>query len=142
MTNASMFAYVADGKNGLKVLQLTSPEYTPTFLGFSPKPEPRLVAHHETHGPAIALSKGLDRDRAVDESGNQLSVFNRKGARPFTLEEMQRLYLGADHQPWYVSNVPDPNMTLIEVAPAAAAPAEAPPAAEPAKPRLPFGKKH
>jgi hypothetical protein len=29
----------------------------------------------------------------VDESGNQLSVFGRRGARPFTLEEMQRLYL-------------------------------------------------
>ena len=25
-TNASLFAYVADGKNGLKVLQLTSPD--------------------------------------------------------------------------------------------------------------------
>src|SRR6185295_9882312 len=25
MTNTSMFAYIADGKNGLKVLQLTSP---------------------------------------------------------------------------------------------------------------------
>ncbi len=143
MTNASMFAYVADGRNGLKVLQLTSPEYTPTFLGFSPKPEPRLVAHYQTRGPAIALSKGLDRDRAVDESGNQLSVFNRKGARPFTLEEMQRLYLGPDHQPWYVSNVPDPNTPPIEVAPAApAATAPPPPAAEPARPRLPFGRKH
>ena len=38
MTNASLFAYVADGKNGLRVLQLTSPEETPTYLGFSPRP--------------------------------------------------------------------------------------------------------
>jgi hypothetical protein len=35
----------------------------------------------------------LDRDRAVDESGNQVSVFGRIGSRPFTLAEMQRLYL-------------------------------------------------
>ena len=28
MTNASLFAYVADGKNGLRVLQLTSPSRT------------------------------------------------------------------------------------------------------------------
>ena len=41
----------------------------------------------------MALSEGLDRDRAVDESGNQLAVFGRRGARPFNLEETQRLYL-------------------------------------------------
>jgi hypothetical protein len=35
----------------------------------------------------------LERDRAVDESGNQIAVFGRLGARPFNLEEMQRLYL-------------------------------------------------
>ena len=46
-----------------------------------------------TAGPALAISKGLDRDRAVDESGNQVSIFNRIGARPMTLPEMQRLYL-------------------------------------------------
>ena len=33
-TNASLFAYVADGRNGLKVLQLTSPETQPNFYGF------------------------------------------------------------------------------------------------------------
>jgi len=38
------------------------------------------------------LSKGLDRDRAVDESGNQLAVFGRRGARPFRLDEMQKLF--------------------------------------------------
>jgi len=93
MTNASLFAYVADGKNGLRILQLTSPETMPTYGGFSPAPEPRLIATFKTKGPALAVSKGLDRDRAVDESGNQLAVFGRRGARPFTLEEMQRLYL-------------------------------------------------
>jgi len=29
----------------------------------------------------------------VDESGNQVSIFNRIGARPMTLAEMQRFYL-------------------------------------------------
>src|SRR6266542_2406450 len=93
MTNASLFAYVADGRNGLRVVQLTSPDETPTYLGFSPRPAPRLIATRPTRGPALAVSKGIDRDRAVDESGNQIAVFNRLGSRPFTLAEMQRLYL-------------------------------------------------
>ena len=93
MTDASLFAYVADGKNGLRILQLTSPETMATYGGFSPAPEPRLISTFRTHGPALAVSKGLDRDRAVDESGNQLAVFGRRGARPFTLAEKQRLYL-------------------------------------------------
>jgi hypothetical protein len=92
-TNASVFAYVADGKHGLKILQLTSPEWTPAYAGFSPRPSPRLIAKRHTHGPALAISKGLDRDRAADESGNQLSIFNRIGARPMTFAEMQRLYI-------------------------------------------------
>ncbi len=92
-TNASLFAYVADGHNGLRVVQLTSPEATPGYNGFSPRPKPQLIATYHTHGPALAISKGLDRDRAVDESGNQVSIFGRLGSRPFKLEEMQRLYL-------------------------------------------------
>jgi hypothetical protein len=96
MTNTSLFAYVADGKNGLRVIQLTSPDDTPTYAGFSPRPSPRLIAQHKTNGPALAISEGLDRDRAVDESGNQLSVFGRRGARPMTLAEQQRLYLRQD----------------------------------------------
>ena len=91
MTNASLFAYVADGKNGLRVLQLTSPETMPEYAGFSPRPRPVLIATFKTKGEALAVSKGLDRDRAVDESGNQVSVFGRRGARPFTFEEMIRL---------------------------------------------------
>jgi hypothetical protein len=91
MTNASLFAYVADGKNGLRVLQLTSPETMPEYAGFSPRPRPVLIATFKTKGEALAISKGLDRDRAVDESGNQVSVFGRRGARPFTFEEMLRL---------------------------------------------------
>ncbi|HUP46352.1 MAG TPA: hypothetical protein VM779_12660 [Thermoanaerobaculia bacterium] len=92
-TNASTYAYVADGVHGLKVVQLTSPSWTPGYAGFSPRPAPRIIAMRQTRGPALAISKGLDRDRAVDESGNQVSIFNRIGARPMTLPEMQRLYL-------------------------------------------------
>jgi hypothetical protein len=91
MTNASLFAYVADGKNGLRILQLTSPETMPEYAGFSPRPRPVLIASFKTKGDAIGISKALDRDRAVDESGNQVSVFGRRGARPFTYEEMLRM---------------------------------------------------
>jgi len=91
MTNASLFAYVADGRNGLRILQLTSPETLPEYAGFSPRPQPVLIATYKTKGDALGVSKALDRDRAVDESGNQVSVFGRRGARPFTLAEIMRL---------------------------------------------------
>ena len=35
----------------------------------------------------------MDRDRAVDESGNQIGVFGRRGARPLNGEEQRRMYL-------------------------------------------------
>jgi hypothetical protein len=94
MVAASAFAFVADGKNGLRVLQIVSPWDDPAhFSGFSPRPVPKLIATYHTHGPALAISKGIDRDRAVDESGNQLAVFGRRGARPLNRAETQRLYL-------------------------------------------------
>jgi hypothetical protein len=93
MVSAELFAFVADGKNGLRVIQLFSPADNPNFSGFSPRPTPRLIATHHTHGPALAVSKGIDRDRGVDESGNQVAVLGRRGARPFNQQEMQRMYL-------------------------------------------------
>jgi len=102
-TNASVFAYVADGRNGLRVIQLTSPKTVPGFLGFSPKPVPQLIATRKMSGLALAVSKGMDRDRAVDESGNQVSIFGRLGSRPFTLEEMQRMYM-KEGKVWMVSD--------------------------------------
>lgn len=101
-TNASLFAYVADGAAGLKVLQLTSPDSQPDLYGFSPEPKPELIAHHPTRGPALAISRGLERDRAVDESGNQVAVFGRVGSRPFTLAEMRRLFLDDNDELWTV----------------------------------------
>ncbi len=106
ITNASEFAYLADGCNGMRVVQLTSPD-TPGSIGFSPRPAPRLIAAFPIPkgGRALAISKGVDRDRAVDESGNQLAVFGRVGARPLNQEEQQRMYLH-DGQVWRVSDDP------------------------------------
>jgi hypothetical protein len=94
ITYTSEFAYLADGKNGLRVVQLTSPE-TPGNMGFAPRPTPKLIATYKIPhgGEALNVSKALDRDRAVDESGNQIAVFGRVGARPLNREEQLRLYL-------------------------------------------------
>lgn len=91
-TNASLFAYVADSRNGVKVLQLTSPDH-PGLYGFSPQPRPEQIAWARTKAPALSLSKGLDRDRAVDETGGQMAVFGRLGSRPFTRLEIEKLFL-------------------------------------------------
>ena len=103
-TNASLFAYVADGRNGLKVLQLTSPESQPKFYGFSPDPKPQIIAWRKTRSRALALSKGLDRDRAVDETGSQIAVFGRIGARPFSRGEMDKMYRRDDGSLWAVTD--------------------------------------
>lgn len=105
-TNASMIAYVADGKNGLQVVQLTSPELQPNFYGFSPEPVPRFIASYPTKSPALSLSRGLPRDRGVDETGGQIAVFGRKGSRPLNKEEMEALYLDDNGEPWFVEDEP------------------------------------
>jgi hypothetical protein len=107
ITYVSEFAYLADGKNGLRVVQLTSPE-TPGNQGFSPRPTPKLIATYPIPhgGHAISVGRALDRDRAIDESGNQIAVFGRVGARPISLPEQQRMYLRPSGQPWFVSDDP------------------------------------
>lgn len=105
MVSSSLFAFVADGKNGLRVVQLFSPEATPKFSGFSPQPVPKVIASYPTRGPALAVSRGVDRDRAVDETGNQLAVFGRRGSRPLNRQEMQNLYL-RDGQLYSVTDTP------------------------------------
>jgi hypothetical protein len=93
----SFYAFLADGKNGLHVVQLVTPEDGGrSAYGFAPSPRPKLIATYETSSPALALSRGLDRDRAVDESGHQVAVFGRIGGRPFNLAEMRRLYQKPD----------------------------------------------
>ncbi len=106
-TNASLFAYVADGRNGMKVLQLTSPSSQPNFYGFSPAPKPELIAWRRTPSPALALSKGLDRDRAVDESGYQMAIFGRLGSRPFNRAEMERFFTDRWGRPYRVNDTVD-----------------------------------
>jgi hypothetical protein len=105
MVDASAFAFVADGQNGLRVLQILSPDDSKNSYGFSPRPTPKLIATYRTAAPALVISKGIDRDRAVDESGNQIAVFGRRGARPFTREEAARLYL-RNGQPYTVPRDP------------------------------------
>jgi len=107
-TNASLFAYVADGANGLKVVQLTAPDSQPKFYGFSPEPRPRLIAWRKTASPARALSRGLERDRGVDETGGQIAVFGRIGSRPLDYSEQRRLYLTPGLLPWTVQNTGRP----------------------------------
>jgi len=106
ITYVSEFAYLADGRNGLRVVQLTSPE-TPGNAGFSPRPTPQLIATYKLPlgGHALAISKGVDRDRAVDESGNQISVFGRVGARPLSAEEQRRMFQH-NGRIWKVSDDP------------------------------------
>lgn len=106
-TNASAFAYVADGRNGLKVVQLTAPDTQPKFYGFSPDPKPQVVAWHKTRTPALSVSRALERDRGVDETGGQVAVFGRIGSRPLNLEEQRKMYLKPNGMPWMVKDNPD-----------------------------------
>lgn len=105
ITYTSEFAYLADGKNGMRVVQLTSPD-TPGNPGFSPRPMPQLIAHHPMKGEAFAIARGVDRDRAVDESGKQIAVFGRIGARPLNLDEQRKMYM-RNGRPWYVDDDPE-----------------------------------
>src|SRR6267378_2712500 len=109
MVAGSAFAFVADGMYGLRIWQIVSPwDDAAHFSGFSPRPSPKLVATAHTRGPALAISKGIDRDRAVDESGNQLAVFGRRGARPLNRAEMRGLYIHSKTgQPYAVADDPD-----------------------------------
>ena len=84
---------------------MISPDTVPGHMGFSPKPSPKLIATYPTHGEAVAVSRGLDRDRVVDETGNQTVVFGRRGSRPFNLEEMKKFYQHADGTPYAVEDV-------------------------------------
>ena len=95
---------MADGVNGLKVVQLTSPDSQPKFYGFSPEPKPQLIAWRQTESRALSLSKGLDRDRGVDETGGQIAIFGRIGSRPFSRDEMKKFYLNPDGSLWTVKD--------------------------------------
>jgi len=91
-TYAGQYAYVADGKNGLKVVRLIDTG-TPGYLGWSPPPVPEVIAWIPTKGVAVSVAEGYKRDRPNDESGNQIGISNRLGARPFNASEIARFYL-------------------------------------------------
>jgi hypothetical protein len=96
--SASMFALVADGKNGLRVIQLVSPDTVPQAEGFHPPLAPKLIATFKVKdGEAMCVSRGLDRDRVQDESGNQTVVFGRRGSGPLTPALMEKLYRHQDN---------------------------------------------
>ena len=120
MVSSSQFAFVADGKNGMRIVQLFSSKSQRTFYGFSPEPVPELIATRKMGQPALAISKGVDRDRAADESGNQLAVFGRRGARPLNREEQLRMFTRAGEL-YTVSDEPpseplDPKVKLAKTA--------------------------
>jgi len=120
---ASMYALVADGHNGFRVLQMISPDTVEGAYGFSPTPSPRLISTYHTEHAALSISRGLDRDRVVDETGNQTVVFGRRGARPFHVSEMEEFYKHADGEVYKVEDTlvktveetkPGPNNTTIK----------------------------
>jgi len=102
---ASMYALVADGTNGLRVIQMISPDTVPGAAGFSPPPSPRLIASYKTKGPAVAVSRGLDRDRVVDETGGETVVFGRRGSGPLTLNDFDMFLRHKDGNLFKVSDV-------------------------------------
>ena len=102
---ASMYALVADGKNGFRVLQMISPDREPNAYGFTPRPKPLLIATYPTGHPALAVSRGLDRDRPVDETGGQTVIFGRRGSRPFHVDEARKFYEHADGELYKVEDV-------------------------------------
>jgi LVIVD repeat len=89
-TYVGQYAYIADGKNGLRVVKLID-SFTPEYLGWSPAPIPELIASVRTAGPALTIAEGYRRDRAVDESGNQIGISNRLGAHPFNAQDLARI---------------------------------------------------
>lgn len=91
--NASLFAFLADGVNGLRVIRLIGPPDAPGHQGFSPAPAPQLIATYRTRAPAVAIAHGPSRDRVVDESGNQIGVMGRLGSRPLEAADRARLLL-------------------------------------------------
>jgi hypothetical protein len=89
-TYAGQYAYVADGKNGLRVVRLIDTS-TPGYLGWAPGPTPALIASLPLSGPALRVAEGYKRDRANDESGNQIGVASRLGSRPFNAADLARV---------------------------------------------------
>ncbi len=107
-TNASLFGYVADGRNRIRGAPADQPRQSGP-LRLLAETGTRTHRLGEDASPALALSKGLDRDRAVDETGGQMAVFGRVGSRPFTRPEMEKLFLNSKGMVYKVSDAVDQN---------------------------------
>jgi hypothetical protein len=106
-------------------------------MGFSPPPNPKLIATYPTRGAALAVSRGLDRDRVVDETGNQTVVFGRRGSRPFNAADFD-MFIRRDGKLFRVEDVSVSDGALQtasgqNLAPTAQFVAEAPEAPNPAE---------
>jgi len=98
-TNASLFAYVADGTGGLKVLQLTFLRASPSFT-VSPLPKPELIAYYPTQSPARLVVEGSRPRPCQSTSRGTRSPSSDDAGRPRSLQDSQRLYLNPDGTPW------------------------------------------
>jgi len=107
---------LADGKNGLRVVQMTSPDVPATWASREAAAGADRDVQDPEGGKAHAVSRGLDRDRAVDEGGNQIAVFGRVGARPLNLAEQRKMYLRGGAL-WRVSDDPFDAMYLRQDGP-------------------------
>lgn len=76
----------------------------------------------------LAISRGLDRDRVVDETGSQTVVFGRRGSRPFHLDEMKPFLQHQDGSPLRVQDVKATNGKVVTKA--------GTPVAEPEQPKV------
>ena len=106
ITYVSEFAYLADGSQWPARGAAHLSGYTGQ-LRVQPAADAR--AHCVVQVPfgahAKAVSEGVDRDRAVDESGNQIGVFGRVGARPLDADEQHKMYIH-EGRLWKVSDDP------------------------------------
>ena len=105
MVNVSLFAYVADGHNGLHVVELDGARQRARQPRIQPAAE-SAPGRYTSGRRAIGISEGYRRDRGVDETGNQIAVFGRRGARPFNLAEAQKLFLRGGKTLWTVTDDP------------------------------------
>jgi hypothetical protein len=106
ITYNSLFAYVADGKNGMRVVQAVLAGDA-GVRGVQPAPTPRLVSTFQLPhgGHIINVARALDRDRAVDENGNQIGVFG--GSAPARSTRGAAEVYARDGQPWFVDGRPE-----------------------------------
>ena len=60
---------------------------------------------------SILSNTAPTRDRAVDETGGQVALFNRIGSGPLSEKDMRALYLDKKGKPWFVEDDPPQKLT-------------------------------